>query len=70
MKTIPEISRQSSEAIETDLLTKRELARKLRVTEKTVENWQNAGHIRKLTIGGAVRYSWPDVVAAIKKQSA
>lgn len=64
-----EKSRQGHE-IETDLLTKRELAKKLRVTEKTVENWQNAGHIKKLTIGGAVRYSWPDVVASIKSQSA
>ena len=60
---------QGSE-IETDLLTKRELAKKLRVTEKTVEHWQNAGRIKKLTIGGSVRYSWPDVVASIKNQSA
>lgn len=65
-----EKSSQNRAETETELLTKRELAKKLRVTEKTVENWQNAGRIKKLTIGGAVRYSWPDVVASIKSQSA
>ncbi len=69
MTKLTEKIRQGHEVVETDLLTKRELAKKLRVTEKTLENWQNAGYIKKLTIGGTVRYSWPDVVASIKSQS-
>lgn len=49
-----------------ELITKSELARNLRVSNRTIDNWTRAGIIRKLKIGAMSRYDWPEVLAAVK----
>jgi len=39
-----------------DLLTAAEVAQVLRVTERTVRTWTQAGTLRAVRIGGRVRY--------------
>lgn len=51
---------------ETDeLITKLELAKKLKVTTKTIEDWVKARRIPAIKMARAVRFSWPDVKAAL-----
>ena len=44
------------------MITKRELAERLRVTYRTIENWQRAGHLPFIKISSVVLFHWPDVV--------
>jgi excisionase family DNA binding protein len=48
------------------MLTKEELAAKLKVTVRTVENWQHAGHLPYVKIACMVRFHWPEVVEHLK----
>ena len=48
------------------LLTTRELARRLKVTERTIENWRKDGRIPALKIGRAVRFLWSEVIDSLK----
>jgi hypothetical protein len=48
------------------LLTKRELAAKLKIAVRTVENWQRRGILCYIKIGKVVLFHWPDVVAYLK----
>ena len=49
-----------------EFLTKQELAERLKVTVRTVENWQTAGLLPHLKISNAIRFHWPDVVEHLK----
>ena len=50
------------------MLTKRELAARLKTTLRTVENWQRARLLPYVKIGGkAVLFHWPEVVDFLKK---
>ena len=51
-----------------EILTKADLAAKLKVTVRCIENWQGAGHLRYLKIAGVVRFHWPEVLAHLKKK--
>ena len=44
------------------MLTKKELAAKLRVTVRTIENWQRARHLPFIKISSVVLFHWPDVL--------
>jgi excisionase family DNA binding protein len=44
------------------LLNKRELANRLGVSTRTVDDWQRRGRICHLKIGKSCRYRWPDVL--------
>lgn len=44
------------------LLTKRELAIKLRVSVRTLDDWMRRGRIAYLKIGKTVRYRYGDVL--------
>ena len=46
------------------LLTKIDLAERLRVKPRTVDNWMAAGRLPFLKVGKTVRFSWP----AVKKR--
>ncbi len=61
MATIP----NSSET--TELITKLELAKRLKVTTKTIEDWVKARRIPAIKMARAVRFSWPDVRAALSR---
>ena len=48
------------------LLTKRELATRLRVSTRTLDDWQRRGRICHLKIGKSCRYRWPDVLSKLQ----
>jgi excisionase family DNA binding protein len=47
-------------------ITKDEVARRLKKTGRTVENWQRRGFIPFVKVGASVLYRWEDVVAALE----
>ena len=49
-----------------EMLTKRELATKLRVTIRTIENWQRDGFLPYLKISSVVLFHWPEVLNHLK----
>ena len=48
------------------MLNKRELAVQLKMTVRTVENWQRRGILPFVKVGKVVLFHWPDVVAHLK----
>jgi excisionase family DNA binding protein len=44
------------------LLTKRELATKLRVSTRTVDDYMRRGRLCFVKLGKTVRFVWPDVL--------
>ena len=48
------------------LLKKRELAERLGVSSRTVDDWQRRGRIAYLKIGRSCRYRWRDVIAKLE----
>jgi len=48
------------------LLRKRELAERLGVSSRTVDDWQRRGRIAYLKIGRSCRYRWNDVIAKLQ----
>lgn len=51
-----------------ELITKKEVARRLHVTERSVDNYTNKGIIKRLKLGANSRYDWHDVLTSIKNQ--
>jgi hypothetical protein len=49
-----------------EMLTKRELATKLKVTIRTIENWQRAGFLPYIKISSVVIFHWPEVLEHLK----
>lgn len=49
-----------------EMLTKKELAAKLKVSVRCIENWQSAGYLPFLKIASVVLFHWPDVLAHLK----
>jgi hypothetical protein len=49
-----------------EMLTKKELAAKLRVTVRTIENWQRAGFLPYMKISSVVLFHWPEVIEYLK----
>ncbi len=49
------------------LLNKWEVAAKLRIGKRTVDNWMRQGRLPFIRVGKTVRFRWPDV---LKKLSA
>lgn len=45
-----------------EMLTKKELAAKLKVTVRTIENWQREGHLPFIKISTVVLFHWPEVL--------
>jgi excisionase family DNA binding protein len=44
------------------LLTKRELARRLRLSTRSIDAWMRTKHLPYLKCGKTVRFRWADVV--------
>ena len=49
-----------------EMLTKEELAAKLKVSLRSIENWQHAGYLPFFKVANVVRFHWPDIVAHLK----
>jgi phage terminase Nu1 subunit (DNA packaging protein) len=49
------------------MLNKKELAAKLKVTVRTIENWQASGLLPYLKISRVVLFHWPDVIEHLNK---
>ena len=58
---------QDVERASSALLTKRELAPKLKIASRTLDLWMRKGRIPFLKVGKSVRFRWEDV---LKKLSA
>jgi excisionase family DNA binding protein len=45
-----------------ELITKRELARRLRLSTRTIDAWMRTKHLPYLKCGKTVRFLWTDVL--------
>ncbi len=52
-----------------EMLTKRELAARFKVSVRTIENWLKDGFLPRIRITSVVRFYWPEVVAHLLKNS-
>lgn len=46
-----------------ELLTPEDMAKRLKVSERTIERWQHDGTLPFLRLGQTVRFHWPAVLA-------
>lgn len=53
-------------ALPQELIDKKELSKRLKVCARTVELQSNQKIIPVIRVGSSVRYSWPEVLAALK----
>ena len=51
-----------------DFITKEEVARRLKKTTRTVENWQRRGYIPFVKVGQSVLFRWSSVVAHLERK--
>gem|GEM_PF-3318260 len=52
-----------------ELITKKEVAKKLRVTTRTIDNLTNQGVITRIKLGSSSRYNWQQVLQSLESQS-
>jgi len=64
----PTIKTQNTDQEVPELITKKEVARRLHVTPRSVDNFTNMGIIKRLKLGALSRYDWQDVITSIKNQ--
>jgi hypothetical protein len=48
------------------MLSKEELAAKLKVSVRTIENWQHEGYLPFIKVANVVMFYWPTVVAHLQ----
>jgi DNA-binding transcriptional regulator YiaG len=58
---------QRASEVDEDVITKDEVARRLKKTARTVENWQRAGRIPVIKVGYTVLYLWSRVLRHLEK---
>ena len=49
-----------------ELINKTELAKRLKVSTRTIDLWVNEGRIPKIKINSSARFDWEDVLTALK----
>ncbi|MEQ1853461.1 MAG: helix-turn-helix domain-containing protein [Chthoniobacteraceae bacterium] len=52
-----------------EVLKKPEVARRLRISCRTLDQWMRDGRICHLKIGKTVRFRWPDVLAHLQRNN-
>ena len=62
-----ETNEQTFDRASDGLLTKRELANKLRRSVRTTDDWMRKGKLPYLKIGKSVLFRWPDVLEALSR---
>jgi len=66
MKNTAEHKLKQAELYAQELLTKKELSRRLKICSRMVELMVNDGRIPVVRLGTAVRYNWNAVLAALE----
>ena len=56
--------------VDTELLTKKELAKRLKVCQRTIEVLCNDSKIPRIVFGRNVRFKWRDVLSALDNSEA
>ena len=51
-----------------EIIDRKELCKRLAITEPTVIRWEKRGKIPVLHIGNSVRYNWPTVIDALENK--
>jgi excisionase family DNA binding protein len=64
---IKDKSEQTLDRASERLLKKTELAERLGVSTRTIDDWQRRGRIAYLKIGRSARYRWDDVIAKLSE---
>lgn len=59
---------RSSSTPQIEIIDRKELLRRLSITEPTAIRWGKRGTIPEIHIGSNVRYNWPAVVLALENQ--
>jgi hypothetical protein len=49
-----------------ELITKAEIAKRLSASQRSIDNWEKKGLIRKIKVGRLSRYDWAEVVQKLK----
>jgi hypothetical protein len=52
----------------TEIIDRKELCKRLDVTEPTIIRWEKKGRIPRFHIGSAVRYNWTNVIESLEKK--
>jgi len=52
-----------------ELITKAELAKRLKVSTRTIDLWVNENLIPKIKINSSARFDWDNVLVALKNQN-
>ena len=60
------IPHPSMSEVDTELLTKKELAKRMKVCERTIEVLCNDSKIPRIVFGRNVRFRWRDVLSALE----
>lgn len=60
------VAAESAKTCLDEMVTKKQLAAQLKVTVRTVENWQRRGVLNYIKVGKIVLFHWPDVVEHLK----
>ena len=60
---------QSSPTPQSEIIDRKELLKRLAITEPTAIRWGKRGIIPEIHIGSNVRYNWPVVVSALEKRN-
>jgi excisionase family DNA binding protein len=60
-------SEQTPDRASERLLRKAELAERLGVSTRTIDDWQRRGRIAYFKIGRSARYRWADVVSKLNE---
>ena len=55
-----------TETASDEILDKRELASRLKISTRTLDQWMRAGRVVFLKIGKTVRFRWGDVLAHLQ----
>ena len=50
------------------LINKKQLARQIGVTPRTIESWMRLGHVPYMKIGRSVRFDQEDVLRSLKRR--
>ena len=61
-------SEQKPDRVSERLLKEAELAERLGVSTRTIDDWQRRGRIAYLKIGRSARYRWGDVIAKLSER--
>lgn len=56
----------TANAIADEVLEKPEIAKRLKISTRTLDQWMRAGRVPFLKIGKTVRFRWADVLAHLQ----